>query len=95
MQFSECSKYIFVKIVNLNFIDSSMLGIKRVESSFNLPSIVPASEEPTLVNCLLKAYTLFFLSVSCLFSNSTIAMEVSFGIYEANLKAEIWKTVLG
>ena len=46
--------------LNLNLTDSSLLGTKRVRSSFNLPSILPANEGPTLVKYLLKADVISF-----------------------------------
>ena len=70
------SAYSLATGLNLSLTDSSLLGIKRVASLFNLPSILPADEGPTLVKYLLKAGVMSFLSVCGLFSNSIIAAEM-------------------
>ena len=64
--------YCLVTGMSLNLTNSSLLDIKGVRSSFNLPSILPANEGPTLVKCLLKEDIISLLCVSCLFSNSII-----------------------
>ena len=68
--------------LNSNLTESSLLGIKGVRSSFNLPIILKTKEGPTLVKCPLKADVISLFSVRCLFSNSTIATELVFDVFQ-------------